>query len=362
MQLIQKVAFYGSSYDYALFQEGFRPMAANIRLERVTSDPLGQDADVLVLGHHLPGYDANQLLAQAPSRARAVAVISHGPFPLNGTPAPTPLGAMAYHFRWHSEPGLAEAIVDLIEDQLNAEELYQVQHRRFLLLVEDEINFASYFIPLILRELTERTLSLLPPSASPEHLREKAVNERPVLLLASSYEQASDYMERFGDRMVGIISALGFPMGGKNNSDAGIRLLEKRNSLHAEFPVVIMSARSHREQEITGLGASFMHKTSPHLLTMLQQHLLHHFGFGDFIFRLPGQNSQEVARARTLADLRSCLDWVPLESFLYHAAHRHFSNWLGVHGYLQLAEVIRVIPADDGEGARRKLIELLKTA
>ena len=105
-----------------------------------------------------------------------------------------------------------------------------------------------------------------------------------------------------------------------------------------------------------------MHKTSPHLLSMLQEHLLHHFGFGDFIFRLPGQNSAEVARARSLADLRSCLEWVPLESFVYHAGRRHFSNWLGVHGYLQLAEVIRLIPADDAEGARRKLIELLKTA
>ena len=360
MELIRKVAFYGSTYDFALFEEGFRPMAAAIELVRVTDAPLDAAADVLVLGHHLPGYDANQLLEGTPSRARAVAVISHGPFPLNGTPAPTPLGSMAYHFRCHSEPGLAAAVIHLIEDQLNAEELYQVQHRRFLLLVEDEINFASYFIPLILRELTERTLSLLPPTASPERLREKAQNERPVLLLASSFEQAADYMERYGDRMVGVISALGFPKEGKNDSDAGIRLLEKRNALQAEFPVVIMSARSHREQEITGLGASFMPKTSPHLLTMLQQHLLHHFGFGDFIFRMPGQGAQEVARARTLEDLRSCLEWVPLESFMYHAARRHFSNWLGVHGYLQFAEIIRVIPASEGEAARRKLIDLLK--
>jgi len=360
MELIRKVAFYGSNYDFALFEEGFGPMSAAIELVRVTVAPLDADADVLVLGHHLPGYDANQLLEGPPARARAVAVISHGPFPLNGTPAPTPLGAMAYHFRWHSEPALAEAVIDLIEDQLNVEELYQVQHRRFLLLVEDEINFASYFIPLILRELTERTLSLLPPTASPERLREKAQNERPVLLLASSFEQAVDFMERYGDRMVGVISALGFPKEGKNDSDAGVRLLEKRNALSAEFPIVIMSARSHREQEITRLGASFMHKTSPHLLTMLQQHLLHHFGFGDFIFRMPDQASQEVARARTLADLCSCLEWVPMESFNYHAARRHFSNWLGVHGYLQLAEIIRVIPASEGEAARRKLIDLLK--
>lgn len=362
MELIRKVAFHGSAYDFGLFEEGFGPMSAAIELVRVLEDPLDADADVLVLGHHLPGFDANRLLERAPTKARAVAVISHGPFPLNGTPAPTQLGSMAYHFRWHSEPGLAEAVIDLIEDQLNAEELYRVQHRRFLLLVEDEINFASYFIPLILRELTERTLSLLPDTASPERLREKAQNERPVLLLASSYEQASDCVERYGDRLVGVISALGFPLDGKNDSDAGIRLLEKRNQMQAEFPVVIMSARAHREREVTDLGASFMNKTSPHLLTMLQQHLLHHFGFGDFIFRMPGQDTREVARARTFADLISCLEWIPLESFLYHAGRRHFSNWLGVHGYLQLAEIIRVIPASEGEAARRKLIDLLRVA
>ena len=358
MEAIRQIAFYGSAYDCALFQEGLNSHA--VQLERVLHDPLEARTRLLILGHHLPGFDANQILEGSPHHAEAVAVISHGPFPLNGTPAPTELGSMAYHFRWHSEPALAGAIVDLVSDQLNAEELYRVQHRRFLLLVEDEINFASYFIPLILRELTQRTLSLMPSSVSPERMLEKAQNERPVLLLASSYEQASDYMERFGDRMVGVISALGFPKDGKNDSDAGIRLLEKRNELKGEFPVVIQSAREHREKEILELGASFMSKASPHLLSKLQQHLLDHFGFGDFIFRLPGQNQKEVARARSLEDLLQCLEWVPMESFMYHAGRRHFSNWLGVHGYLQLAEVIREIPAEDGELARRKLLELLQ--
>ncbi len=359
MDILRKVAFYGSTYDYALFREGLRPHPP-VTLERVESDPMAVEADILVLVHHLPGYDANQMLERLPARARAVAVISHGPFPLNGTPAPTPLGAMAYHFRWHSDPLLASAVIHLISDQLNASEFYHVQHRRFLLLVEDEVNFASYFIPLIYRELTERTLSLLPEGVTFERRLDKAQNERPVLLLASSHEQACEYMELYGDRMVGVISALGFPMQGKNNPDAGILLLEKRKQMDVEFPVVIQSAREHRRQEILELGASFMYKASPHLLTKLQNHLLNHFGFGDFIFRMPDSDQREVARARDLAELRQCLEWVPMESFLYHASRRHFSNWLGVHGHLELAEEIRRIPPDDPESARVQLLEFLK--
>ncbi len=360
MNSIQKVAFYGSSYDYALLSEGLSSVQHAVRLERVESDPLACEADLLFLGHHLPLFDANRILAEGTPRAKAVVVISHGPFPLNGTPAPTPLGAMAYHFRWQSEPALAAAVLELVRDQLAAEELYRVQHRRFLLLVEDEVNFASYFIPLILRELTERTLSLL-PAGSEEQRRRKAESERPVLLLASDFETAVDFMSRYGDRMVGVISALGFPRAGGNDRDAGIRLLEKRNELNAEFPVVIISARSEREQEIMERGAAFMSKTSPHLLSRLRQHLLDLFGFGDFIFRMPSDTygDREVARAHSLAELRQCLEWVPLESFLYHAGRRHFSNWLGVHGHLQLAEVVREIPAEEGEVARKKLLELL---
>lgn len=358
---IQKVAFYGSSYDFALLQEGISALQHPVELACVDNAPLSCEADLLFLGHHLPLFDANRILSEGTPRAKSVVVISHGPFPLNGTPAPTPLGAMAYHFRWQSEPALAAAIVELVRDQCNAEELYQVQRRRFLLLVEDEINFASYFIPLILRELTERTLSLLAPESAES--RRKAETERPVLLLASDFETAVDFMTRYGDRMVGVISALGFPRNGTNDRDAGIRLLEKRNELNAEFPVVIISARQEREQEILSLGSAFIAKTSPHLLSRMRQHLLDSFGFGDFIFRMPGapHGSLEVARAHSLAELRQCLEWVPIESFLYHASRRHFSNWLGVHGHLQLAEVVREIPAEEGETARKKLLELLNS-
>lgn len=356
---IRKVAFYGSSYDYSLVVEGLSHLQHVVELERIENEPLLCDADILFLGHHLPLFDANRILAEGTPHARYVVVVSHGPFPLNGTPAPTSLGAMAYHFRWQSEPTLASAIVELVRDQCNAEEFYHVQHRRFLLLIEDEVNFASYFIPLILRELTERTLSLLPPQSTES--RQKAETERPVLLLASDFETAVEFMTRYGDRTVGVISALGFPRNGRNDRDAGIRLLEKRNELNAEFPVVIISARQEREPEILSLGAAFLPKTSPHLLSSLRQQLLDSFGFGDFIFRMPAaqHGAGEVARARSLSELRQCLEWVPIESFLYHASKRHFSNWLGVHGHLQLAEVVREIPPEEGELARKKLLDLL---
>ncbi len=361
-QLIRHVTFFGSPYEYSLVREGLAPLD-HLRLEHLTGgDPLSVASDLLIIGHSLPEYDSAAITAlRKPGEGpRSVVAISHGPYPMNGMPSPLDTRTETFHFRWMSDVSLARHILHLVEDHLFADHYYAVQHRRFLLLVEDEINFASYFIPLIIKELEERTLSLLPTTTDLTERSIKQNTERPILLLASNYEQACNFIDGYGDRIVGVISSLGFPKAGVNDLNAGFRLVERVKQLPMEIPVVIQTSQKEKADMIKKAGGSFMDKKGPRLLHQLRKYLVDYFGFGDFVFRLPDSHDTIVAKAKSLEELISCLEWVPFKSFVYHAERRHFSNWLGVHGHLELAERIRPVPADSGESSRKKLIALLK--
>ncbi len=357
---IRHVTFYGSSYEFALLQEGLMNLPG-ITLQRLESNPLETPSDLLFLGHPLPGTPCEALLkGRVVKRGpKAVISIAHGPFPQHWLPSPLDPTRGVFSFRWVCDVKLASHLLQLVENHLYADYYYEEQHRRFLLLLEDEISYASFFVPIILKELRERTLSLVPDPLKHTQRHAKELQERPVLLLASSFEQACIFLDKYGDRMVGVVSSLGFPKGGSNDLQAGFHLIERVKSLPTEIPVVIQTSQHHMRSRVKAAGASFMDKSGPRMLQLLREYLLEYFGFGDFIFRMPDRDNTVVAKATTLVELLQCLEWIPLDSFVYHASRRHFSNWLGVHGYLQLAETVRPLIPDHTEAARRELIALL---
>ena len=346
---VGKVYFHGSPYERYIFSLGAGGLVLTDRPE---------DSDMIVLGHHPPDLDAHLLMEVFTSYDVPKVVLAHGAYSLQGLPSPPDPLRGAFHFQWISDPSAARWITALVEDRINADEYVLGHRRRALLLVEDEIPFASQFIPLLMHEIRERTMTLVDPYLSREEKLRAVERQRPVLLLASSFEQAVGFLDRYGDKLVGVISALGFPRDSRNDPRAGLALLARVRSLPMELPMVIMSMREDMRAEVQEAGAAFISKHSPNLLEMLRFHLLDSFGFGDFIFRLPGTRS-EVARAGSLSDLKQCLEWIPIESFVYHASRYHFSNWLALHGRLDLAEEIRPIPATEGEMARNKLLRLL---
>jgi hypothetical protein len=75
------------------------------------------------------------------------------------------------------------------------------------------------------------------------------------------------------------------------------------------------------------------------LLKDLRRILTDHFGFGDFVFRLP--DSTEVARAGDMNELEEQLQTVPAESLTYHAQRNHFSHWLMARTEFALAAKLR---------------------
>ena len=67
--------------------------------------------------------------------------------------------------------------------------------------------------------------------------------------------------------------------------------------------------------------------------------MVDHFGFGDFIFRLP--DGTEVARAHDLKMLEEKLQTAPAASVAYHAERNHFSKWLKARTEFAVAHTLR---------------------
>ena len=87
------------------------------------------------------------------------------------------------------------------------------------------------------------------------------------------------------------------------------------------------------------VGTAFLLKDSPTLILELQHFMNRHFGFGDFVFRIP--DGSEVDRAGNLRNLEEKLKTVPPDCIKFHASRNHFSNWLKARTEFWLAHQLR---------------------
>lgn len=259
-------------------------------------------------------------------------------------------------FIWHGHADLMRAIVWSVEDERNLDHDLRQANLRFILVVEDEPVVYSRFLPIIYNEVLAMTRNLLPPDLPPEE-RERRLRERARVLLVETFEDAVRPLERYADNLLGVVTDIQYPRGGRLDPRAGLALVERVKSLHTETPVIIQSSEEELRPLAEAGGASFIGKHSPHLIETLRGHLDTYFGFGAFVFRDPA-NGAELARARTLAELRDLTRTVPLASFLYHGQRNHFSNWLYVHGAHDLAAELRPITGD-GEPLRQRTLAVL---
>jgi hypothetical protein len=181
---------------------------------------------------------------------------------------------------------------------------------------------------------------------------------RPKILLSSNFEDAAQLVEEYRDYLIGLVSDVEFPWEAKPSPEAGFELARLMKALVPDVPVVLQTSRTEFRPRAQAAGYSFLRKRSPTLLKDLRRILTEHFGFGDFVFRLP--NLKEVGRAKDLNQLEEQLQTVPAESLTYHAQSNHFSHWLMARTEFALAAKLRPRKVSDfasPEHLRRDLIE-----
>ncbi len=250
----------------------------------------------------------------------------------------TERGGIDWVFLWQGDIKVFLAMIKQVEDRENADHDVLESGVQVIILVEDEVRFYSSFLPQIYTEVTRQTGRLLDEGFNLSHrlLRTRA---RPKILLAHTFEAAWSLYERYAENVLGVLSDVSYSCGGTHDPDAGIKLTRRIRGCDPDVPILLLSTDPRNAQRAHVAGASFVHKESPRLLEEIREFIMTHFGFGDFVFRLP--DGREVGRARTIKEMVEVLEGVPEESIEYHARRNHFSRWLKARSEFELASLIR---------------------
>lgn len=241
-------------------------------------------------------------------------------------------------FVWHGDGTILLAIVKYIEDRKNSEHDIKQGGVPVIILVEDSVSFYSSYLPIIYTELVNQIQAVVneEPTLARKFHRTRA---RPKVLLASTYEEAWSLFNEYRDNLLGIISDIRFPMGGKVASDAGLRLAREVRAAYEDLPILLQSREAEYSNDAAELQVAFIRKESHNLLQRLRRFIIDNFGFGDFVFYMP--DGQEVGRAHNLFSMERVLKDIPAASIRWHGERNHFSRWLMARTEFELAHHLR---------------------
>jgi DNA-binding NarL/FixJ family response regulator len=265
-------------------------------------------------------------------------------------------------FYWQGDTRLFLAIIKSFEDRANAEQDCIVEQVRTIILVEDSPHFFSAYLPLIYTELVQQTRSLIAAGATADEKLLRMMS-RPKILMAENYEDAVALYKRYRNNVLGIITDVRFPHRGKLDPEAGFEFTEMVKKDNPDLPVLLQSKDSANAYRTEALGAFYVDKNSPHLLSELSEFIKSSFGFGEFIFR--DNEGNEVGRAANLLEMEQAIKTVPDEAIEYHSMRNHFSNWLYARGEFELAAKLRPMKISDFgsiDEMRKTSIDYLRAA
>lgn len=262
-------------------------------------------------------------------------------------------------FVWNGNSEVFLAMIKFMEDKSNVLNDTKIGLTRVILLVEDSVRYYSRYLPILYSEILKQTRRLSEEKDIDGLTRTLRMRARPKVLLANSFEEAMEYVEQFKDYLLCVISDRKFPVQGVMDSQAGIKLIQAVKSWNPDLPTLLQSSDSDKESLALGLGSRFLNKNSLNLGSELASFFYESLGFGDFVFR--DESGAEIARAVSMDDLLEKLNYIPIESIVYHASHNHFSAWLMARGEVQISRmVLKTRPSDfeDPEGLRQYLIHM----
>lgn len=269
------------------------------------------------------------------------------------------LSNIDYVFSWLGNMDLLLAIIKLIEDKMNADDITNIGVQT-ILVVEDSVRFYSSILPHIYKFLLTQSRAFSTEALN-NHERMLRMRGRPKVMLARSYEEAIDLYNKYGDNMLGVISDVSFQKDGQKDSLAGIKLATEIRRRDPFIPIIIESSETENAKLTSAFGGIFLDKNSKTLPLDLGDAIFTNFGFGDFIIRDP-KTGQEITRISHLKDLQKKIFEIPAESLFYHTSRNDFSRWLYSRAIFPLAEIIkqhRTHSPDEADDVRQLFFNLI---
>ncbi|UKK51577.1 phosphoenolpyruvate synthase [Prevotella sp. E13-17] len=253
-----------------------------------------------------------------------------------------------YVFCWLGNTNLILSIIKLIEDQMNIDHDIREADVQMILLVEDNIRFYSSILPNLYNYILAQSKRFSTEALNP-HAAAQRKRGRPKVVLATNYEEAMAFYEKYQDNVQGVISDTRFPMKASTNRlshmeegdpEAGLKLFREIRK-HDEFvPLILQSSETVNKQKAEAEGYDFIDKNSKKFNVDLRNVLEEHMGFGDFIFRDP-ETKEEVMRVRSLKELQDNIFKIPHDSLMHHIRRNHMSRWLCARAIFPVSQFLK---------------------
>ncbi|MEN8121290.1 MAG: DUF5752 family protein [Bacteroidota bacterium] len=264
-------------------------------------------------------------------------------------------------FVWNGDSRIFFTITKLLEDKVNVENDTKIGYARVILLVEDSAKYYSRYLPLLYTSVLNQTKRIIDDVSKMDELfKILRLRARPKVMLATTYEQAIDILEKYKDNMLCLISDVKFTKEGELTKDAGFRLVEHVKKQIPDLPTVIQSSNIKNEERAIELETRFIYKNTETLLQEIRNFISVNLGFGNFIFKDIYGTKYEVAK--NLSEFKEKLKLIPEQSIRYHAGKNHFSLWFTARGEIQIAKLLAPLKVNDFESIeqlRKHLIDVI---
>ncbi|RLE00734.1 MAG: pyruvate, phosphate dikinase [Bacteroidetes bacterium] len=193
--------------------------------------------------------------------------------------------------------------------------------------------------------MLEQTKRIIDDVSTDELFKVLRLRARPKILLATTYEEAIQTVEKYKDSLLCVISDVKFTKGEEMDDNAGFSLIAQVRTMIKGLPTVIQSSDVKNSSRAFELKSTFINKNSETLLQDIRNFIMHHLGFGSFVYRDSG--GKKIAEAQSLKEFEKHIDSIPSDSIVYHGKRDHFSLWLMARGEIKIAKMIHPVKVTD---------------
>lgn len=252
-------------------------------------------------------------------------------------------------FVWNGDSRVFLAMIKYMEDKMNVDIDVQIGDVRVILLVEDSQRYYSRYLPLLYSIIFQQTQAILTEESPEQPYAVLKLRVRPKILLAGTYEEAVEIVDRFKNNLLCVISDVEFSREGVSDPNAGLELINYVHSI-ADLPILLQSSDPANAIN-TPPGVDFLDKNSDVLSQSISEFIHQKLGFGSFQFTT--SRGVITAVAHNIAQFEECLRTVPAESLIYHGKRHGISKWLMARGEISLAKRLRTYKVEDFESTNQ---------
>ncbi|MDU1903410.1 MAG: PEP/pyruvate-binding domain-containing protein [Dysgonomonas sp.] len=335
-------------FEYTSLNLRYPPRFTQVSSEEEALEYLNEYHYELII--HMPNMDDSDMFAVArniKTKYEDIPLIVLTPFSreVSKRLSTEDLSFADYIFSWLGNSNLLLAITKLIEDAMNVEHDTETVGVQIILLVEDSVRFYSSALPALFKIVLEESKEFSKEALN-EHHKMLRMRGRPKILLARSYEEATDIYAKYKDNILGIITDMSYMHEGVKEKLAGYNLAKWIRTKDKFLPIIFNSSEVENKVYADELNCSFIDKNSKSFPIDLRRQIVEQFGFGDFIIIDP-DTKEEILRIKNLKDLQRSIMSIPDKSLLYHMSHNHFSRFLYSRAMFPIAETLKGLHVND---------------